>query len=183
MTPQQPTDARRGAYTPSQAAALLAVHVNTVRSWCDEYAAVLSDGARSRPRLLSPADVAVLQLVQTLRAEGLPRSAVLDRLRQTPTADLQQPYIDGAPAVAAQPTDSPTETPTAPLAPLDVSTVLADLVTLVDSRAASAQEDVRRLETRLGRLETQRTLWLGVAVGVAVGIMLGVIAAAVLLRG
>ena len=183
MTLQTPTDASRGTQTPAQAAARLGIHVNTVRAWCDEYAAMLSDGARSRPRLLSPADLAVLQLVQQLRAENVSRSAVLERLRQTPTADLQQPYIDGAPAVAAQPTDSPTETPTAPLAPLDVSAVLADLVTLVDSRAASAQEDVRRLETRVGRLETQRTLWLGVAVGVAVGIMLGVIAAAVLLRG
>ena len=181
MAAQTPTDASRGTYTPSQAAQLLGVHVNTVRSWCTEYADVLSDGARSRPRLLSASDVAVLQLVQTLRAENLPRSAVLERLRQTPTAELQQPYIDAAPAVAVQPTDAPTETPTAPLVPLDVSATLVDLAMLVDSRTTATQEAVSRVDERLRRLEAQRMVWLGVAVGLLVGLALGVILAAVLL--
>ena len=148
---------------------------------------MLSDGARSRPRLLSASDVAVLQLVQTLRAENLPHSEVLERLRQTPTAELQQPYIDAAPAVAVQPTDAPTETLTAPLVPLDVSATLVDLATLVDRRATSTQEAIQRLDertsTRLQRLETQRSVWLGVAVGLLAGLALGVIAATVLLRG
>ena len=186
MPVQTPTDASRGTQTPSQVAALLGVHVNTVRAWCTEYAAVLSDGARSRPRLLSPGDVAVMQLVQTLRAENLPRSAVLERLRQTPTAELQQPYIDAAPAVSAtpaQPTDSPTETPTAALAPLDVSATLVDLAMLVDSRTTATQEDVRRIDVRLRTLEAQRLLWIGAAVGLLAGLALGVIVAAVLLRG
>jgi DNA-binding transcriptional MerR regulator len=187
MTLQQPTDAPRGTYTPSQAAQLLGVHVNTVRSWCNEYADVLSDGARSRPRLLSPSDVAVLQLVQQLRAENLPRSEVLQRLRQTPTADLQQPWLDAAPAVAVQPTDSPTETPTAPLVPLDVSAVLVDIAALVDRRTTGTQEAIQRLDertdARLRTLEAQRSVWLGVAVGLLAGLALGVIAAAVLLRG
>lgn len=184
MPTDTPTDASRGAYTPSQAAQLLGVHVNTVRSWCGEYAAVLSDGARSRPRLLSPGDVAVLQLVQQLRAENLPRSEVLQRLRQTPTADLQQPWLDAAPAVAVQPTGAPTETPTAPLAPpLDVSAVLVDIAALVDSRTTATQEDVRRIDERLRTLEAQRLLWIGAAVGLLAGLALGVIAAAVLLRG
>lgn len=183
MTPETSTDASRGTYTPSQAAQLLGTHVNTVRQWVDAYADVLSDGARSRPRLLSPGDVAVLQLVQTLRADGLPRSEVLQRLRQTPRADIAQPYIDAAPAT---PTDGPTETPTAPaaqLVPVDVSAVLVDIAALVDSRTTAAQEDVKRIDERLRTLEAQRSVWLGVAVGLLAGLVLGVIVAAVLLRG
>ena len=121
--------------------------------------------------------MAVLQLVQQLRAENLPRSEVLQRLRQTPTADLQQPWLDAAPT---QPTDSPTETPTAPLAPLDVS---AMLTAIVDSRTEAQAETLRSVDARLQRLEAQRTLWVGVAVGLVAGLVLGVIAAAVLLRG
>ena len=181
MPTDTPTDATRGAYTPSQAAALLGVHVNTVRQWTAEFADVLSDGARSRPRLLSPADLAVLQLVQQLRAENLPRSEVLQRLRQTPLADRQQPFIEAAPAVAVQPTETPTDSPTAPLVPLDVSATLVDLAMLVDSRTTATQDSVSRLDARLQRLEAQRSVWLGVAVGLVVGLVLGVILAAVLL--
>lgn len=177
MTLQTPTDASRGTQTPAQVAAVLGVHVNTVRAWCSEFADVLSPGARRRPRVLSPGDVAVMQLVQTLRAEGLSRSEVLDRLRQTPTAELQQPYIDAAPAM---PTDSPTETSTAPLAPLDVPALLT---ALVDSRTEAQAETLRSVDARLQRLEAQRTLWIGVAVGLLAGLALGVIAAAILLRG
>ena len=110
MTLQTPTDASRGTQTPAQVAALLGVHPNTVRAWCGEFADVLSDSARSRPRLLSPSDVAVLQLVAQLRAEGLTYSEVLQRLRETPRADIAQPYIDAAPAVPAQPTEAQAET-------------------------------------------------------------------------
>jgi DNA-binding transcriptional MerR regulator len=156
------------------------VHVNTIRLWTGEYADMLSDSARSRPRLLQPRDVAVLQLVHSLRAEGLPRSAVLERLRQTPTADIQQPWLDAAPAVT-EATETPVAPPVAQLVPVDVSAVLVDLAALVDSRATATQEAVSRVDERLRRLETQRSVWLGVAVGVAVGLVLGVILAAVLL--
>ena len=180
MPVQTPTDASRGTQTPSQVAALLGVHPNSVRSWCDEYGAMLSESARSRPRLLQPQDVAVLQLVHSLRAEGLSRSAVLERLRQTPTADIQQPWLDAAPAVT-EATETPVAPPVAQLVPVDVSAVLVDLAALVDSRATATQEAVSRVDERLRRLETQRSVWLGVAVGVAVGLVLGVILAAVLL--
>ena len=180
MTLQTPTDASRGTQTPAQVAALLGVHPNTVRAWCGEFADVLSDSARSRPRLLSPSDVAVLQLVAQLRAEGLTYSEVLQRLRETPRADIAQPYIDAAPAVPAQPTETPTDSPTAPLAPLDVS---AMLTALVDSRTEAQAETLRSVDARLQRLEAQRLLWIGAAVGLVAGLVLGVIAAAVLLRG
>lgn len=181
MSVQTPTDASRGTQTPSQVAALLGVHPNSVRSWCDEYGAMLSESARSRPRLLQPQDVAVLQLVHSLRSEGLSRSAVLERLRQTPTADIQQPYIDAVQALPAVATETPVAPPAAQLVPVDVSALMTDLAVLVDSRATATQETVSRIDERLRRLETQRTLWLGVAVGLVAGLVLGVILAAVLL--
>lgn len=188
-TPTVPPDASSAAVTPSQAAKLLGVHVNTIRLWTGEYGDVLSESAHSRPRLLQPQDVAVLQLVHSLRAEGLPRSAVLERLRQMPAADIQQPYIDAAPAaVPAVATETPVAPPAAQLVPVDVSALMTDLAVLVDSRATATQETVSRVEEavsrvddRLRKLETQRTLWLGVAIGLVAGLVLGVIVAAVLL--
>lgn len=177
MPTDTPTDASRGVQTPAQAARLLGVHANSVRSWCDEYADVLSESARSRPRLLLPSDVAVLQLVHSLRAEGLSRSAVLERLKQTPVADRTAPYIDAAPV----PTETPTAPAVAPPVALDVSAALVDMAALVDTRTTATQEAIARVDARLQRLETQRTLWIGVAVGLVAGVVLGVIVAAVLL--
>ena len=83
--------------TPAQVAKRLGVHVNTVRSWTVAYGDVLSDGARSRPRLLSPSDVATLQLVQQLHADGLSPGETLQRLRDTPPADRTAPFVDHEP--------------------------------------------------------------------------------------
>ena len=169
--------------TPAQVARRLGVHVNTVRSWTSEYADVLSDGAKSRPRLLSPSDVATLQLVQTLRAEGLSPSDVLQRLRETPPADRTAPFVDGAPT----PTEAATETPTTSLAhplPSDLAALAAllrDMPTQEDVKSVSAR--VARLETQQETQYTQRLLWAGVAVGlVLLGVAVGVIVAFVLLR-
>ena len=181
MPTDTPTDASGGVQTPAQAARLLGVHANSVRSWCDEYADVLSESARSRPRLLTPSDVAVLQLVHSLRAEGLPRSAVLERLKQTPVADRTAPYIDAVPALPAEATETPVAPPVAQLVPVDVSALMTDLAVLVDSRATATQETVSRIDERLRRPEAQRTLWIGVAVGLVLGVALGIILAAVLL--
>lgn len=156
------------------------MHANSVRSWCDEYADVLSASASARPRLLRASDVAVLQLVAQLRSEGLSRSAVLERLQQMPVADRTAPYIDAAP-VPAEATETPVAPPAAQLVPVDVSALMTDLAVLVDSRATATQEDVRRMDARLQRLERQRSVWLGVAVGLVAGVALGVILAAVLL--
>ena len=157
--------------TPAQVATRLAVHPNTVRMWCDTYAAVLSESARARPRLLSPSDVATLQLVQTLRAEGLTPAATLQRLRETPPADRTAPFVDSAP--------NPTETPTTSLAhplPSDLAALAQLLSTL------PTQEDIKSVAARVAKLETQRLLWAAVAVGLVAGVTLGVIVAWILLR-
>ena len=166
--------------TPAQVAALLDVHANTIRQWTSEFGEVLSESAQARPRLLLPSDVAVLQLVQQLRAEGLPRSDVLERLRQTPTADRTAPYVDAAPAVREESTETPTAPATAPLVPLDVSAALFDMAQHVDTRLTATQEDVRRLDARIAQIESKRLLWTGVAIGVALGLVLGVILAIML---
>jgi len=162
--------------SPLHASELLGIHANTVRLWCTEYAEFLSESAKSRPRLLSASDVAVLQLVQQLRTEGHPRSEVLQRLRETPEADRTAPYIE---TVSAQPTEA-TETPTSALAApaVDVSALLLSVAELVDARSA---KDVKALDERLRKIEAQRLWWVAVSVGVVAGIVLGVILA-VLLR-
>ena len=166
-------------YTPAQAAQLLNIHGNTVRTWCTEYGDVLSDGARSRPRLLSPVDVATLQHVSALRAEGLSRSEVLERLRQLPTEDRTQPYID-APTMPPAPLETP---PVQQLpATVDVSALFVDLASMVDARATQTQEDVKRIDARLRTLESRRLLYSGVAIGIVAGLVLGVIVAVLLLR-
>ncbi len=166
--------------TPKQVAQQLDVHANTVRLWCGEFADVLSDSARGRPRLFTPPDVAILQRVKDMRAEGLSRSEVLERLRQTPTADLQTPYIDAKSPTPATPTETPTEAHIAPLVAVDVTSVLSEL--LESTRSAATQEDVKRIDERLHKLEAQRLIYIGAVAGLVAGVALGVIVALLLLR-
>lgn len=155
-------------FTPAQAAAILNVHANTVRAWTREYADVLSDSARGRPRLLTPRDVALMQIVVQLRAEGVAPDVVLGRLREVPDNSLQQPYIDVT-APAVEDSTAPT-LPTAP-ATIDASLVLRDIASLVDARTSQMTQDVRKLDERVRQLESRRTLWVGVAIGLVLGLM------------
>lgn len=165
-------------YTPAGAAAVLDVHPNTVRAWTREYAAMLSPSANGRPRLLTQRDVAVLQLVSQLRTQGLTTPDVLTRLRDVPDEDIQQPYIDATDAT--MPAVPASSVPTAPaVAVADMASVLRELASVVDTRTATVTQDVRLLDERLRRLESRRTLWLGVAVGLILGVL---VAAAVFVR-
>jgi DNA-binding transcriptional MerR regulator len=168
-----PTD----TFTPAQAAAVLDVHSNTVRLWTREYADVLSASARGRPRLLTPRDVALLQVVKQLRAEEkLAPDAILERLRQLPDTDVQQPSIDVTTDVTVPAVDS-----TAP-ATLDVASALRDILAHMDTQTADVRRDVRQLDERLRSLESRRTLWIGFAVGAITTLLLALMLAAVLLR-
>lgn len=153
--------------TPAQAAAILNVHSNTVRAWTREYADVLSDSACGRPRLLTPRDVALLQVVAQLRADGLTADTILQRLREVPDTDIQQPYID----VTAPTVEDVTTEPTVSSA-LDVSIVLRDIAGLMDTRTSKITQDVRQLDERVRQLESRRTLWVGIAIGLVLGLML-----------
>lgn len=168
-------------YTPAQAAKILDVHANTVRAWCTEFADVLSDDATGRPRLLRDSDIATLQVAAAMRSEGISVPDVLVRLREIPAADRQSPTIDAVSThvdASSKPTDDSTQLP----APVDVSALLTDLAVMVDGRVTQVADDVRRVDERLARVETQRSVWLGVAVGIAVGVVIGAIIVAVLVN-
>lgn len=139
---------------------------------------MLSPSANGRPRLLTQRDVAVLQLVSQLRTQGLTTPDVLTRLRDVPDEDIQQPYIDATDAT--MPAVPASSVPTAPaVAVADMASVLRELASVVDTRTATVTQDVRLLDERLRRLESRRTLWLGVAVGLILGVL---VAAAVFVR-
>lgn len=151
--------AENGALSPAQAAVIIGVHSNTIRSWTREYGDVLSDSSRGRPRLLTPRDVALLQLVTHLRAEGLAPDIVLERLRQVPDTAIQQPYID-----ITAPTVEDSTLPTAP-ATVDTSIFLREIAALVDTRTS-------KLDARLRVLESRRDLWLGILIGLFLGLVI-----------
>lgn len=161
-------------YTPAQAAQLIGVHPNTIRQWCSQFADVLSPDATGRPRLLRDSDIATLQIASQLRSEGISVADVLSRLREIPVVDRQTPHVDAT----TQPTEDSTQLP----APVDVSALLTDLAVMVDGRVTQVGERLRTVDERLAKVETQRSVWTGVAIGIAIGVVLGVIVAAILLR-
>lgn len=168
-------------YTPAQAAQLLDCHANTIRKWIADFGDVLSPDATGRPRLLRESDIATLQIAATMRSEGVGVADVLSRLREIPVADRQSPTVDVA-STHVDATMTPTGDATQLPAPVDVSALLTDLAVMVDGRVTQVDERLRSVDERLAKVETQRSVWLGVAIGVAVGITLGVILAAILLR-
>lgn len=171
-------------YTPAQVAVLLNVHPNTVRSWTRDYADVLSPSARSRPRLLTPRDVAILQLVAQWRTAGLPPDAVLSRLRTVPDTDVAQPYIDATvtPTMAADASSSTPDVPAVPVtATVDASLLLRELTTVLDARSAQYNDTLRQLDARLRTIESRRTYTLVLVVGVSVGLIVGLLLALLLL--
>lgn len=150
-------------FTPAQAATMLNVHANTVRAWTREYSDVLSDSANGRPRLLTRRDLAIMQIIVSLRADGLAPNVVLERLRQLPETDTRQPYIEAY--------TEPTLPNVAP-ATVDTSIVLRDITALVDTRTSKLAQEMRQMDTRLRQLETRRTLAIGILIGFTLGLMI-----------
>ncbi len=168
-------------YTPAQAAQLLDCHANTIRKWIADFGDVLSEDATGRPRLLRESDIATLQIAAQLRSEGISVADVLSRLREIPVADRQTPTVDVTSShvdASTQPTEDATQLP----ALVDVGAVLADFASVVDGRVTQVDERLRSVDERLAKVETQRSVWTGVAIGIAIGVALGVIVAAILLR-
>lgn len=165
-------------YTTLQAATALGVHVNTVRQWINEFADVLSAGARQRPRVLTAGDMATLHHVAQLRADDKSRAEILAMLREMPTADRQAQVIDSA----VMQEESPSPATSSPLAPVvDTSALLVDLATLVDTRTTAVSTQVQQLSDRVAVLESRRLLYTGIAIGIAAGVLLGVVLARLLL--
>lgn len=162
-----PTDSK--TYLPAEAAALLGVHVNSVRSWTVEFAEVLSQGAQARPRILSSGDVAALQVIRDLRRAGLPSPEIVARILQMPPADLQEPSIPGS--------SSPQEPPGEAQGGLEVITYRVALENALQARILALEGKQAEIDRKQARLEERREwiTWLLVAlvVGLALGLLIG----------
>ena len=162
-------------YSPSEVARTLGVSPSTVRNWTSEYGEQLTPAARGEAgsRLYSDADVAVLQYVAQLRAEKLPRAAVLVRLRETRFGEAETLVTQPA-AGTDTPAVSPTERPTEALQPFMAAQYLAHLETRLDAVQHSVDERLQAAERRQQR--TVNALLYGVIVGFALAMFLLAIA-------
>lgn len=147
-------------YTPTQAARHASVSPNTVRQWAKEYREFFSEYANpatGESRAFTPGDVAILQAIAQLRINGLSHEDVKQRLRQQPPPALQD--ATGVP-------ESRVEASTSLAVPTDaIQTFLAHSGAKLDDVAGQLEKVDRRLE----RVESQRTLiWVALA-GVALG--------------
>lgn len=159
-------------YSPSEAAALLGVHANSVRLWTTEFAPVLSAGAQARPRVLTSGDVAALQVIRDLRRQGVPTPEIVARILQTPAAELQRPAVEHP----AAPT-SPPEGAGGAIIPFAVAQVYQGQLDDARARLLALEQRQGDTDQRTAALERRRD-WLilllaVLVVGLALGILLG----------
>lgn len=142
--------------TTQQVAERANIHVNTVRKYSSQYAALLSPGARGGDgaRLFSEQDVEILCTIAALRRTGMHPSAIVEQLQ----ADAAPPVIDVAPTQATQ---SPHAAPT------DATHALAVLSIQHDTYMA-LQRRIEAVERNQHTLLRAATLW---------GVLLGAIGA------
>jgi len=156
-------------YSPTAAAALVGISVSSLRNWCAQFGDHLSASAHPPPgkeRQLSAADVAVLQRVRDLRAQGMTTEAIRAALQQEDLTTLQ-PVVDVAPTPPAQ---AATEQPQAHAEALQI--------------VAAMNERQQAIEQRIAAVETataQRMTWF--AYGVLVGVALVAVAAGLVWLG
>lgn len=160
----------RETYTPHTAGEVVGVHSNTIRLWVTQYGVALSESARMKPAKFTPADVAVFQRIKELRAAGLEPTDIVQRLQQTPKADLQRPYIEvtAENAVEAPESDSRSNTSTdAAIARPSPSTglELSAVQQIVDLAGARMTE----IDGRIAKLEKQRSIVIAAAIGAVIG--------------
>lgn len=162
------------SYSPSTAAKAVNLHPNTIRGWTKQYAEFLSPGSQERPRRYTPADVAVFQAIEDMRRQDIEPDEILQRLRQIPEADLQQPSIETV-------TEAPETTKPGAADEYNLETVSGASAAILAVRelasvATSRIDDVNR---RLDSLEKQRSnTWFAI-VGFALGA--GVVLLAILI--
>ena len=162
------------SYSPSTAAKAANVHPNTIRGWTEQYAEFLSPGSQERPRRYTPADVAVFQAIEDMRRQAIEIDEILQRLRQIPEADLQQPSIETA-SVAPE----TTKTGSAEVFDLEAATGASPAILAVRELASVATSRIDDVNRRLDSLEKQRSnTWFAI-VGFALGA--GVVLIAILI--
>ena len=163
-------------YTAGEAAALLGVHVNTVRNLAGAWAEFLTPGASPPPgtaRRFTGQDLAVLQIIMEAKRDGLPRAAIAAKLQAAPTLPTL-PYIDGG-AVAADP-PAPLQAATTAQSGGDLAAVVA---LLADTLRTRDQVLVARIEAAERR---GAGLLLAVALLVVIAFCLGGLGVLLVLR-
>jgi DNA-binding transcriptional MerR regulator len=133
-----PTD----AYTPTAAAAIIGVSPSTLRNWAAQFSRFLSPGATpsaGADRVLTGADVAILQRVKELRERRLSYDDIAAELETMP-AEIA-PYID------VQPSAEPLQQPTAPLQPVTGTDTALQVLALVDNRYNEIQRQMEALRS------------------------------------
>lgn len=161
-------------YTPTAAAGIVGISVSSLRNWCAQFADHLSPDAHpptGHERKLSAQDLAILQRVKELRAQGMETAAIKGTLQTEDTTALQ-PYID----VAPQPPTAPAVSEATPqLQP--ATELLQTLQTLADERYSAVEQRIEAMERQQG----DRLQWF--IYGVVVGILLVIAAAGLLWLG
>jgi DNA-binding transcriptional MerR regulator len=129
-------------YTPTAAAGIVGISVSSLRNWCAQFADHLSPEAHpptGQERKLSAQDLAILQRIKDLRAQGMETAAIKATLQTEDTTALQ-PYID----VAPQPPTAPAVTAVAPIEQpateaLQIAfTTITDRITGIEQRIENA---------------------------------------------
>jgi len=154
-------------YTVAQAAALAGVSPSSVRNWCAQFAQYLSSGASPAPgeeRLLTGADVAILQQVAQWRAQRQGYDAILQQLADLSTEDLQ-PYIEVAPTLEPAPLQPATN---------EILTAVT-LIEAIDARYS-------RIEARLIEVERRQVSGLtSLGWGIIIGLLIALVVFALIL--
>lgn len=163
-----------GHYTPTAAAALVGISTSTLRNYCTAFKVFLSPEASPAPgheRKLSDLDIAILQRVKELRAQGMDTAGIVATL-QTEDASTLQPYVDST--TTPQATVTPPEPPQQPTQAIELYSAILGHTAALQARmdALQAQQD-SQAKQQVGRI----TLFaVGVLVGLAVAlIVVGVI--------
>ncbi len=132
------------AYTPTAAAAIIGVSPSTLRNWAAQFSRFLSPGATpsaGADRVLTGADVAILQRVKELRERRKSYEDIAVELEAMPTEIA--PYID----VDVQPSAEALQQPTAPLQPVTGTDTALQVLALVDNRYNEIQRQMEALRS------------------------------------
>lgn len=161
-------------YTPTAAAGIVGISVSSLRNWCVQFADHLSPESHppaGHERKLSAQDLAILQRVKDLRAQGMDTTAIKTALQTEDTTALQ-PYIDVAPA-------TPTAPAVAEVTPIEqpATEALQVAFTTITERIAGIEQ---RIEARDKENASRITLF---AMGVLTGVLLVVAALLLLYAG
>ena len=155
-------------YTPTAAAALVGVSVSSLRNWCRDFADNLSEGARpptGTERKLTAQDIAILQRVKELRAQGMATGEIKTTLQVEDTTDLQ-PYVDVAPITPAPVATTPTESPQS-------SELALQVVSIVNEQITAIQARIEGMERK--QASTINTFLLGLVAGLLLALVAGVL--------